>query len=259
MTRSKALLLVGVPLAAALGFGIAYLQSHPSRLGGAVDDGVRERERENRDRVHNARHVAGATSSTGTEPESFRPDSPKRTVLEWMKEKRLTLLEGYNEDERDPSWAPGMEATMRSRFDKTDFAAAGLAGMSVDAVECRSSTCRLEFTYPGSLKAAIERRATEDGLSPDVGPIDYLAIETGPLAPASILGSVEQYKDARGLDYERVTGVVGFRQNTLDPAKYGQWLAERKDFGSEAKRRFRERLRQRAEEKQSRSESQGAR
>jgi len=86
----------------------------------------------------------------------------------------------YNAERRDPVWAPGMESALRGRLLPIGDAPV-VEGLSVDDVECRQSSCRIEFGLTkeemekipeAERDAAVRKRIGDTGYK--IGPLGTL-------------------------------------------------------------------------------------
>jgi hypothetical protein len=133
-----------------------------------------------------------------------------------------SLIESYNGQERNPLWAPRMEAELRKRFEDNPPAAAGLEEMKISVSECRDNTCRVDFTYPESL---LQRPAPVGFPDKRFTPLDIYLWRTG--AFATYLKNLPPSRLPDGSVSE--TTVVAFKSPTIDPESYRTWAKARSD------------------------------
>jgi hypothetical protein len=85
----------------------------------------------------------------------------------------------YSSEARREEWAVPMESRLQERFSSEKTREIGLPTMHLDAVDCRASSCKVEFSWgPADLPAATK--------SPDAArfggdPLGYMTFLTGPL------------------------------------------------------------------------------
>jgi hypothetical protein len=149
-----------------------------------------------------------------------RPRRPSAYKL-WASGKVMPE-DGYNAEDRDPVWAPAMEASLESRFRSS--LPPWLQKISVSDVECRTSACRAVLTYPSSLVTAASERAIAEGLPSKLLPLDYVMLDTGPLAHGSTVLETENLQDPDGEPHVRITAVWFFDRDEVAPATYAKWV-----------------------------------
>ena len=132
---------------------------------------------------------------------------------------------------RSSDWATAMEAILRQRFSGAVLDGAGLGQMALESVDCRTSICRVDVTYPADLEARVpadEDRSNLDFLGRTSvvgtdGPIERLLLQTGPLAHTLGLVPGRRRGEAglvtRGL-------VLIFSRQEIDPSRYLPWVRE---------------------------------
>jgi hypothetical protein len=102
---------------------------------------------------------AGASAEDGqsrpvarrSPPPRFTPGSTssfKAAALQsFLPDRKATPLELYEQETRDPIWAPRMEQAIGERLSPRLLAEQGTPGLKFDKIECRSSSCRLEASW----------------------------------------------------------------------------------------------------------------
>ena len=121
----------------------------------------------------------------------------------------------FENEDRDPVWAPAMEGRLKERQRKGSevFAQAGLKDVQMAAPECRTSTCRVVFEYT-SETTKVRR------------PLDLLVQETGPLSTSSSDLYPVPLRVVDGVTHFRKTVYLLFGEEESNPDHYASWAAE---------------------------------
>jgi hypothetical protein len=122
-------------------------------------------------------------------------------------------------EQRDSLWAPEMESTLARTYFRADlFEKLGLRQMRMTEVSCRQTTCRLSYEYPSSLRDLVKAA----GLAPS-SPMVLVEEELGWASPRG--GGLQRTTFAKeGEAYEAVSVVLGFDEDSWDPAGYPSWV-----------------------------------
>jgi hypothetical protein len=138
-------------------------------------------------------------------------------------------------EDRDPLWAPAMEAALsRVALSPALLADLGLGDMKVTVLACRQTTCALTYEYP----ARLVDRVVAAGLPPSP-PMVLVEEAVGWAAPRG--GGLRRTAFTRdGEPYARVSLVLGFDEASWDPARYRAWVDERRPEAQAFYRRARE-------------------
>lgn len=131
----------------------------------------------------------------------------------------------YNAEKRDLLWASGMESALSDRFANAGQAS-GLMSLRAHEIECRESTCRVEFSFS---KEDFEAAKAKEGKDP----LASLRLATGPFATfsyesnqAATLKLVDP-KTAIGDDGSyRKTVILLFDSPDIDPVTYSSYVGE---------------------------------
>src|SRR5205814_962154 len=100
-----------------------------------------------------------------------------------------------------------------------------LRAVSVSDVECRSLTCRVEWTWPASVAASALKRGEQLGLrAQDSDPIQFIS-ESGFLATISKDVGIKRTYGSNGLDSEQATYLLVFDRDDVSPDSYAAWAA----------------------------------
>lgn len=159
---------------------------------------------------HRAQNLPRFTSAASGTPAAFERWSSGQSAPQDL----------YNEELRDLRWAPAMEEALRARFAPEQLDRAGVRGLQVAELQCRQSICKVAFEYPKSLRRELQAA----GLDLNQGPVDQLLARTGRLAAmATVIESQPSFLLPDGTAGERITGLVAFSKDEIDPARYGQW------------------------------------
>lgn len=131
----------------------------------------------------------------------------------------------FDGETRDPAWAPAMELVLKNRLRQAGelLANVGLKGTDLQAPECRTSTCRLEYHYTDQDLATLSATGLVPAGRP---PYSLLVRQTGPFSRTS--------SDLRPEPIEVVDGVTRFKQvvylvfgeTDSDPDRYAEWVSE---------------------------------
>jgi len=144
----------------------------------------------------------------------------------------------YNEEDRDPAWAPQMESRLQARLSAAAFESVGLEGLNMSHVDCKKTTCRVELQYSHELRDKVSERAFADGFSRETDPIGYYEMQTGNIATVGGSTRVDEVtKD--GVKYLRKTVFIGFGSGAMDPTRYPKWSESKKAQAEELRERFR--------------------
>jgi hypothetical protein len=151
----------------------------------------------------------------------------------------------YNAEARDPVWAPAMETSLGARFKShlPDW----LRELSLPDVECRTTSCRLVVTYPSSLLKTCSERAKAEGLPPTGTPMDWVMLESGPLARGNATLEVEKVNRPDGTSQERATWLLFFDPQEFEPAAYAKWVKDHRHETEQTKKIIADSWRQRQE------------
>jgi hypothetical protein len=124
----------------------------------------------------------------------------------------------YNSEPRHPTWAPRMERAVTgviARFDRTDF-----PGFNLTEIECRETTCRLEFEFPSSLRL----RALDYGPRP-ASPAQVAFAQAGPFSLVSGEYGHPTVFHRDDVLMERETYIIQFTEEAeIDPDTYADWV-----------------------------------
>jgi hypothetical protein len=98
-----------------------------------------------------------------------------------MHEERPRYPRDFFENEsRDEAWAGAMEGRVRDRFSPDVLSGVGLSAMKLDAIECRSTSCRIEVSWAAADAATAQAQPDAESYRGD--PLAYLTHRTGWLA-----------------------------------------------------------------------------
>ncbi len=131
-----------------------------------------------------------------------------------------SLREWYNGEPRRLPWAEQMENQIRARFRPGALPQDCLAGMEVTDVECRESTCRVELQWPVALDDKLRALGVIRGKETAVV---HLAQEHAHLGPMTTIVDGPRAVDPTLM---HLTYVVAMSEDSIDPARYGQWAAD---------------------------------
>jgi hypothetical protein len=141
----------------------------------------------------------------------------------------------HDMEDRDPAWAPAMEAAFTSvALSRALFAQLGLDELKVTALDCRQTTCALTYEYP----TRLVERVVASGLPPS-SPMVLVEDAVGWTAPRG--GGLRSQRFERGGEaWTRTSLVLGFDEASWDPAGYRRWVSERLPEAQAFYRRARE-------------------
>jgi hypothetical protein len=124
----------------------------------------------------------------------------------------------FDLEDRDPAWAPAMEAEFgREHFGAGGIARLGLPGLVVSEIACRQTTCRVSFEFPARLNTLVA--AAHGGLLPML-----LVEEALGFAAPRAGGLRRQSFERNGERYERHSVVYGFDEASWEPEGYAAWV-----------------------------------
>jgi hypothetical protein len=86
----------------------------------------------------------------------------------------------FDNESRDEVWAASMEERVRERFSPDVLSQLGLSTMKLDAIECRSTSCRIEVSWADADTATAQAQPDTERYRGD--PLAYLRHRTGWLA-----------------------------------------------------------------------------
>jgi hypothetical protein len=137
-------------------------------------------------------------------------------------------------EDRDPHWAPAMEAAISGVFLSRDaLAGLGLGELEVTGLDCRQTTCQLSYQYP----LRLVDRVVASGL-PASSPMVLVEEAIGWAAPRGG-GLHTRTFPHNGEGYASVSLVLVFDDRSWDPARYRQWVEEQRPAAQEFFRRAR--------------------
>jgi hypothetical protein len=116
----------------------------------------------------------------GTAQAAKLPASADAYELELRGPNPRSPIDFYREELRQQPWAGAMEQALARRFAADRLAQIGLAGLKLDALECRRSSCRLEVSWSELDVAAAAKTRESVRFAPD--PLGFFELKTGPLA-----------------------------------------------------------------------------
>jgi hypothetical protein len=135
----------------------------------------------------------------------------------------------YLAEQRSDPWASDMESQLQTRFSIEKTGPLGLSDLKLDKVDCRSSTCQVEFSW--SDQAAASGRNSKDADRFGGDPLGLLTLKQGPLGGITerlppeygtpiVPGSynVRRLPDGR---YAATEAIV-FGKDEIDPATYAE-------------------------------------
>jgi hypothetical protein len=166
----------------------------------------------------------GMTRSSSLTPVAYREyraqrDSPNpRRAIEFLQA-----------ESRDAEWAEAMEKKLEGRFTKEVLALLGLPSLSLDRLECRSTSCLIDVSWT---QADVDVAK----IQPDAGkygsdPLGYLSVRTGQLAKlASRVRPTNGEQVLPGTYFVRLrpdgrfvaTTVLLFGDEDIDPEAYSE-------------------------------------
>jgi hypothetical protein len=181
------------------------------RAGGAAD----------RDRARTRARLAAAVARARSLPRFVAP--PAARAFPGFPVHTPQAPELLHEmEERDPIWAPAMEAALTSvALSPALLESLGLGDMKVTALTCRQTTCALAYEYP----TRLVDRVVASGLPPS-SPMVLVEEAVGWTAPRG--GGLRTRTFTRdGVPYARASLVLGFDEGSWEPARYRTWVADR--------------------------------
>jgi hypothetical protein len=131
----------------------------------------------------------------------------------------------FDGETRDLVWAPAMERSLSERFRQNQdvLVAGGLKSATIQAPECRTSTCRFEIHYTDQ-ELALAREAGV--FTAKLAPSGYLFQNTGPFARSWSDYQTEPIEVVDGVTRMRQIIHVVFGEQDSDPGSYAAWVAE---------------------------------
>ena len=123
----------------------------------------------------------------------------------------------FEQQERDPTWAPRMEHHLSSRLHPAALARLDLAELALqtEAIDCRRFGCRITVSWSSDFLAGRGR----DRLPSDGSPLRYLHEKTGPLAAALMRRSRQEGLDRR----VRETFLLFYKEELREPDAWSAW------------------------------------
>lgn len=202
------------------GFAVPREQPEPAVVGNG-DEGTRSHLAQRDPLSSPPTPAPRAPMARASVPRFVGRASGAPTALDRWRANEATPQDLYNGELRDLRWAPAMEEALRGRFQPERVRAAGVPGLKLSELQCRQTMCLVTFEAPEALTAQLHAA----GLDRDLGAIDHYLDQTGRLsALATVIGrsSVE----ADGAPAERVTGLIAFSDEEIDPAAYPAWVEQ---------------------------------
>lgn len=148
--------------------------------------------------------------------------SESPSAIERLRTERVDLRRVFNDEVRNPRWAPAMESALKQRFAAIDYRSHHLDGMTLSEVECRQSSCRIQFEYPAELPEQLSNLLREKGIVGQFSPIEWLELSSGPTASAGRIVS-DELVQVDGKARHRYTFVGAFAPDSIDPSSYSDW------------------------------------
>jgi hypothetical protein len=167
--------------------------------------------------------AAEQSATTGTAYEKYGANKrgPKRPA------------DYHAEEARDDAWATSMESHIRRRFGPEIVGQYGLNGLRADAIDCRTSSCRIEVSWTTDDVDSVQSKP--GGSQRD--PLSWFVLQDGPLGtiesrarlkPGDVMAAggwrVKQRPDARFA----TSYVVLFAKELRDPGQQAAHLAKYK-------------------------------
>jgi hypothetical protein len=144
------------------------------------------------------------------------------------------MIEHFFEREaRTEPWATEMENTLNRRFSKKSFEAIGLKTMTLDKLECRKSSCRLDLSWAHDDTLAAAATRPNEASWPDPGA--HILYSTGPFA--AVEGRIELRPSDRRVpsawnvrftDENRyaTSSILLFGKEDIDPSTYESYVEQ---------------------------------
>lgn len=117
----------------------------------------------------------------------------------------------YNAEMRHPVWAPKMEGLLQQRF--RPEAMASVPGLAVNDIECRISSCRVEYSLTADELQNLPESERETAL---IKKLNLFSMRNGPIGPITTL--------APSSSWESKHLIVLFDKDAIDPSGYMSWL-----------------------------------
>jgi hypothetical protein len=128
----------------------------------------------------------------------------------------------FEEEARDPVWAPAMEAQIAGLIRDANalFADNGFPDFKVSEAECRESMCTLTVSYPES---TLERARLLNFLEPRETPWGHVLSQLGPFSEVVFehVNETTWNPDSTKSVKKRVH--LAFGKASADPAEYARW------------------------------------
>ncbi len=162
-----------------------------------------------------------------TVPRFVEPEPPSSLVhLPVQASSRPDL--DYKSEDRHPTWAPAMEASLTKAWFSADvFERLGLGAMKVTDLSCRQTTCKLSYEYPSSLKKDVAASGLPLG-----SPMQLVEEELGWAAPKG--GGLRTRSFERdGQAFDEASLVLGFDVASGSPETYAAWVRGQRDLTRE--------------------------
>jgi hypothetical protein len=221
-------LAIAVPVAVALLIWVrtahTSLQQGGSRPAAAASPSttsVPPRRLEEQRRQSSRTGLAPPAFTTGGARSRFEPSAHRR--YEATHEDPIKL---YEDEARDPIWAPAMEASVRQNLSES-VKALGLPSTKISALDCRSSSCKVQLSFTKADLAMAEKEGA-------IHPTELLFMHGGHFASQETDVLVDHGPTMPGPDesvavlpdgtFEK-TSVLSFGEEDIDPARYRAWRA----------------------------------
>lgn len=135
---------------------------------------------------------------------------------------KKSLVAIYNDEQRNPIWAPAMEEALKETFNAKTMESLGIPGTKLAESECRESTCRVTVRYSSDLQKSLKIQP----IGKVKHPLDALTWEIGALGTANFTVNVADAQ-VDGQSYKDHSMIIAFDRKAIDPDRYTQTLVER--------------------------------
>jgi hypothetical protein len=183
------------------------------------------------------RHTTASTPpprllvATNSEERPFRPAAFTAYRAQWNLPDSRRPWHYHQAEARDPAWAPHVERNLARRFDPGLLRSLKLETLSLDEIDCRLSSCRLELSWT---QADWDRaKGATDTTRHGGDPVGYLIARTGllavletriPPAPGQPIVPHAWFVTVRGDGRFAASQILLFGKDEMDPSLYAQFV-----------------------------------